>query len=202
MARTIRIAPLLVIAVVALLCVDRSVGAQTIGSPERFTALAIDMTGFGPTRTSTVEIVVSRWSSESEQTRLTEILLDKGADALLDALRDTPRTGYLRTPNTLGYDLHFARELPGEDGGRRIILATDRPIGFWEAAHQPRSIDYPFTLIELRLNRDGEGEGKMSIATKIVGNREQKLIELEDYGNQPVRLMTVRSERPSTSQPR
>jgi hypothetical protein len=42
----------------------------------------------------------------------------------------------------------------------------------------------------------------MSIATKIVGNRERNLIELEDYANQPVRLMTVRSERSSTSQPR
>ena len=62
--------------------------------------------------------------------------------------------------------------MPGEDGGRRIVLVTDRPISFWEAANQPRSIDYPFTLIELRLNRDGEGEGKMSIATKITGNRD------------------------------
>jgi hypothetical protein len=36
-------------------------------------------------------------------------------------------------------------------------------------------------MIELRLNRDGEGEGKMSIATRITGNRELGLIELEDY---------------------
>jgi hypothetical protein len=120
-------------------------------------------------------------------------LLDKGPDALLDELRETRRVGYIRTPNSIGYDLHFAQNIPSEDGGRRVILVTDRPISFWEAANQPRSIEYPFTLIELRLNRDGEGEGKMSIATRITGNRELGLIELEDYALQPVRLMNVRS---------
>jgi hypothetical protein len=202
MSRIHRLAPILLLTSLAVLGVDRSISAQARAGSERFTAFAIDMTGLGSTRTSTVEIVVSRWSTESEQTRLTELLLDKGATALLDVLRGLPAAGYLRTPATLGYDLHFAREFPGEDGGRRIILATDRPIGFWEASHQPRSIDYPFTLIELRLNRDGEGEGKMSIATKIIGDREKNLIELEDYASQPVRLMNVRSERSTTFDPR
>ena len=55
------------------------------------------------------------------------------------------------------------------------MLVTDRRIGFWEAANQPRSIDYPFTVIELRLNSDGEGEGKMSIATKIIADKEDNI---------------------------
>jgi hypothetical protein len=173
------------------------IGAQTTDH-ERFTALAVNMDGFWFSRTGPVEIVVSRWSSEAEQTRLTQVLLDQGSDALLEALRDTPRVGYFRTPNNIGYDLHFARALPGDDGGRRIILATDRPILFWEARNQPRSIDYPFTVIELRLNPDGEGEGKMSIAAKISGNKSLNLIDLEDYASQPVRLLAVRSERRPT----
>jgi hypothetical protein len=49
------------------------------------------------------------------------------------------------------------------------------------------------------MNRDGEGEGKMSIATRITGNRELGLIELEDYALQPVRLMNVRSAKGPTS---
>jgi hypothetical protein len=173
------------------------IGAQTTDR-ERFTALAVNMDGFWFSRTGPVEIVVSRWSSEAEQTRLTQVLLDQGSDALLEALRDTPRVGYFRTPNNIAYDLHFARALPGDDGGRRIILATDRPILFWEARNQPRSIDYPFTVIELRLNPDGEGEGKMSIAAKISGNKSLNLIDLEDYASQPVRLLAVRSERRPT----
>lgn len=175
------------------------VAGQTSGTPERFTAFAVNMGNFGPTRSGTVEIVVTRWSTDDEREMLLGALLDKGPDALLEELRETRRVGYIRTPNSIGYDLHFAHDLPGEDGGRRVILVTDRPISFWEAANQPRSIEYPFTLIELRMNRDGEGEGKMSIATRITGNRELGLIELEDYALQPVRLMNVRSAKGPTS---
>jgi hypothetical protein len=172
---------------------------QTGGSREAFTALAVNMGNFGPAATGTVEMVITRWSTEAERDTLTAVLLDKGSDALLEALRDARPVGYIRTPNSIGYDLRFARQVPGDDGGRRIILATDRPISFWEAVHQPRSIDYPFTLIELRLNRDSEGEGKMSIAARITANKALNLIELEDYATQPVRLMSVRSVRPPTS---
>ena len=72
---------------------------------------------------------------------------------------------------------------------------TDRRIGFWEASNQPRSIDYPFTVIELRLNRDGEGEGKMSLATKIIADKENNIVTLENYDIQPVMLNNVRREK-------
>jgi hypothetical protein len=166
---------------------------QTLGNPERFTAFAVNTSTIGPSRTGGLEIVVSRWSTEEERNRMTTTLLDKGPHALLQVLQRTRRVGYIRTLNSIGYDLRFAQSLPGDDGGRRVILATDRPIGFWEASHQPRSIDYPFTLIELRLNSEGVGEGKLSIATRITGNRETGVIELEDYAWQPVLLMNVRS---------
>lgn len=56
--------------------------------------------------------------------------------------------------------------MPLPDGGERVVLVTDRRIGFWEAANQPRSIDYPFTVIELRLQADGEGEGKILVGPR------------------------------------
>ena len=85
--------------------------------------------------------------------------------------------------------------MPLPDGGERVVLVTDRRIGFWEAANQPRSIDYPFTVIELRLNRDGEGEGKMSIATKIIADKENNIVTLENFETQPVRLTNVKREK-------
>jgi hypothetical protein len=69
---------------------------------------------------------------------------------------------------------------------------ADRPIGFREAANRPRTIEYPFTLIELRIGSDGKGEGKLSLATQIIPDRDTKEIVLENYASQPVLLTSVR----------
>lgn len=159
--------------------------------PERFVALAVNMGE--PVRWSTlnVEIVVNRWSTDGERDRLLTVLNEQGPDKLLDALRRIPRVGYIRTPDRVGYDLHFARRTPGEDGGERIVLATDRYITFWEARNRPRTVDYPFTVVELRMGSNGEGEGKMSIFTKIELDKSSQTITLENFGTQPVLLKGV-----------
>lgn len=169
--------------------------AQTMGAPERFTAFAINMGSLsGPTSASTVEIDVNRWSSEAERGKLIATLLDKGPEKLLDVLQSNPKVGYIKTPNSLGYDLHYAHKTALPEGAERVVIATDRYISFWEARNQPRSIDYPFTVIEMHVNRDGQGEGKMSIATKIDVDKESNTIVLENYGTQPVLLENVRRE--------
>ena len=78
--------------------------------------------------------------------------------------------------------------------GERVVIATDRPIGFWEAAHQPRSIDYPFSVIEMQLGADGEGRGTMSVATRVLPDKEKKIITLENFGTSPVLLQSVKRE--------
>ncbi len=171
--------------------------AQTSGTPERFTALAVNMSNVGRSGAATVEITVNRWSPDADRDRLITTLLEQGPEKLLSSLQKMPRVGYFRTPNSIGYDLHYARRAPLPDGGERVVLVTDRRISLWEAANRPRSIDYPFTLIELHVNADGEGEGKLSIATKITADSENKIVVLEDYANQPVRLNAVKRERMS-----
>ena len=61
-----------------------------------------------------------------------------------------------------------------------------------EARNQPRTIDYPFTLFEIRVNKDGEGEGKMAVATKITFDKKANQVELENYSSEPVRLNSVK----------
>ena len=132
----------------------------------------------------------------SERDALITTLKDKGPDALLSALQKMPRVGYIRRAGGgLGWDLHFARERKLEDGGRQIVLATDRPISAWEAMNRPRSADYDFTLADIRFDGDGKGVGKLSVAAKVRINDKTGMVEIEDFGSEPVRMTEVTSER-------
>ena len=168
-----------------------AVVAQTIGQPEEFSATAIVNNNL---RAGAGRVImrVTRWSSEAERGRLTRALMTKGADKLLDDLRDMKSVGTIRTPDSLGYDLRYAYQEPGEDGGRRVVLATDRPINFWEAVNQPRTIDYPFTVIQMQIGQDGEGKGTMSYATKIIARG--NTIELENFASAPVMLNDIKAK--------
>jgi len=165
--------------------------AQTLGEPEDFTAVAIVNNNLG-SGAGTVLIHISRWSTDMERTRLIETLQKKGPDQLLDELKDMRSVGTIRTPDSLAYDLRYAHQQPGADGGRQIVLATDRPIGFWEAVHRPRTIQYPFTVIQMQIGTDGKGKGTLSVATKIVARKD--VVELENFATQPVMLTEITSK--------
>jgi hypothetical protein len=166
--------------------------AQSNGLGEKFTATAMDM---DRGRTTQLELVVDRWSSEAQRSRLLETLTTKGPEKLLDALQDAPKVGYLRTSTSLGWDLRYAHRTPGEDGGETVVLVTDRPIAFWEAANDTRTLDYPFTVVELHLNRDGEGQGMLSVAAKITRDKKTGDIVIENWGTQSIRLTQVKAEK-------
>jgi hypothetical protein len=166
--------------------------AQTQPGPEDFSAIAIANNNLG-SGAGRVLIHIERWSSEAERATLVNTLLQKGPDALLDVLRDTRSVGTIRTPDSLGYDLHYAYQSPTDEGGRRIVIATDRPIGFWEAWTTTRLTDYPFTVIQMEIGRDGKGKGTMSVATKI--SARNKVIELESFATSPVMLTEIEAER-------
>ena len=165
---------------------------SNMAKAERFSAFAIDVSNMtSRARTSPVDIVISRWSSDAERDQLLTILQDKGQDALLSAVQKLPVVGYINTPGSLRYDLHFARQSAEAEGGRSVFLMTDRYVGAWEASHRPRTIDYPFTLLKLQLDKEGNGEGKATIYTKITQAKDGS-IELENFTNQPVMLNLVK----------
>jgi len=169
--------------------------AQTNIPGAKFTATAVNMGEPGPSFVQRVEIVVNRWSTTGERDRLFKALFEKGQEKLLDVLSDMPRVGYFRTPNSIGYDLRFAQHASLPDRGERAMLLTDRYVSFWEATNRPRTIEYPFTAIELEIKPNGVGEGKISLAARITGDGPSKMIFLENYATQPVMLSDVRREK-------
>ena len=173
--------------------------------PLRMTAFAINMsTVQRPGPTAVMDIRIKRWSTPEERERLIMTAIEKGSSSLLRALQKMPDHGRMSIPGwqgpdphnaRLGWTLHYASATPLEDGGTRIAIATDRYIGFWEARDQPRTVDYPFTLIEIRLGKDGKGVGKMAVATKIEFDKKKKQMVLENYASEPVRLNEVKIDK-------
>ena len=130
---------------------------------------------------------------EKEREQLRTLLVEKGTDAVYTALQKMNPVGRIRVNESLGWDLRYAREVKNGDG-RRIVFATDRPIGTAEATTRPRSIDYKFTVGELKLNGD-KGQGTLSPAVKLRYDKDDQTLELENLASEPVRLMEVRETK-------
>lgn len=166
--------------------------AQTLGQPERFTATAVAVGNEYGSGAGTVEITVNRWSMPAERDRLVAALLEKGPDELLEQMQKMRPVGRIRTPDSIGYELRYAQQTPLPEGGRSVVIATDRPIGFWEATVRPRTFDYPFTVIQMNIGPEGMGKGTISYATRVIAH--DNTIELEDFASKPILLINVRAE--------
>ena len=77
--------------------------------------------------------------------------------------------------------------------GRRILVGTERPMSFREISRGTESSEYPVTIVEMRLDAKGEGHGRLSLATRIVGDADR--VELENYDTAPIRLTKIKAER-------
>ena len=116
--------------------------------------------------------------------------------ALAAALQTAKTVGYLWSSESAGYSLRYAYRLQQPDGSERIIFATDRRLGAWNDLWKPTggatATPYEFTVIELRLNAKGIGEGKTSLTGKITIDATAKTIALDGYAALPVVFKDVK----------
>jgi len=117
--------------------------------------------------------------------------------SLEQALQKSPMIGVLWDSGAAGYSIRYAYRLPQPDGGERILLLTDRRLSpwspFWKpAAPSQTSTDYDFSLIELRVNAQGSGDGKASLDSPIAVDTVAKSLALDKYDSSPVLFTKVR----------
>jgi hypothetical protein len=175
--------------------VGTTASAQTGCAPEGFIAWAANR---GPSvlfLTTPVDIQIERWSNEREKDVFVRTLLERGPDAFLTTLRQPDSVGTIRTPLTVVDDIIFAWQEQQLDGGRRIILVTDRPMVLWRESMQIVGGEDLFTVLELRIAMNGEGEGKVAIGSNISVDRSRDMIQLKNYEGEPVRLIYVQRKR-------
>ncbi len=144
-----------------------------------------------------LRITVFKWATDTERDALLAVLKEKGDSGLGAGLEKAPTAGYIWDEGPLGYSLRYAQKIQQPDGGERIILLTDRPLGSWsregwKPSGQNAARPYSFTLVELRLNKHGRGDGKTSLAAKVTADTDARTVTLENYAAAPVQIDDVK----------
>ena len=108
----------------------QSAHAQTKGTVENITAMAVNVTG----APDPLKIDLLRWSTDAERAQVFSALSEKGEKEFLSVLSKQPTLGYIWTSESAGYSIRYAYQTTMPDGNERIIIATDKPFGVMESS--------------------------------------------------------------------
>jgi hypothetical protein len=160
---------------------------------ESFTTVASNISEIAAAGLTPLDIDILGWTSDAENERLMTAFSERGQAGLIEAMQKAAVAAKIRSPGSLALDFRYARQIAASGGTRRILLLADRWIGFGEAVNRTRSMDYPFTLIDMTVDSSGRGEGTLFIATKVV--RTGNLLVLENFVSTPVTLADIKRKK-------
>ena len=178
-----------------VLVVLMTLQAGTIGAAEklnelyRSNAMAQGLVGTGAT--ANVDIKITRLSTEEEEEELLEALRVGGPKRLHSELRNQKKVGFIAVVGERGYPLYYA-DLVEEGGKKTYFLATDRPIDFFEAYWNNISLQFPFTLITMTVDAEGNGTGQAILGAEVIFDEAKDTLNITNYDALPVRLEGIR----------
>ncbi|HXW07770.1 MAG TPA: hypothetical protein VD833_21250 [Vicinamibacterales bacterium] len=159
------------------------------GAPETFTANA-NVTGAAGAAAATFTVVIKRYTPDADRTAVEGALKGGGYPAFLKALRQAPDVGYVQHgPNQ--FAIRYARETRTPKG-RTIVLVTEKPMFFLGGAApdaKPRE-GYEVALLRMEIDDVGLGNGMMTGAARVKPLPEGG-VQVDDYAEQPIKLVTV-----------
>jgi len=174
--------------ILAVLASATVVLAQTSQAEQRFTFTPAPAAGAPSTGANRLALVINKWSTDADRDRVLAGLKE-GPNQLSEEIREGYTVGYIDWVGGLQYTLRYAYQVPRADGGQDVILGADPPIPMgWSAG----SAVTPSRVIQLRLNKDGRGEGK--VGTKAAAAQNGKTFVLEDFDTLPAALADVQRE--------
>ena len=114
---------------------------------------------------------------------------------LTTAVKAAPTLGFIWGDGVTGYSIKYAWHAPADAGRERIVLVTERRLG----AHAPGWVPAPvvtpdaeFTVVEMRVDAKGVGEGKASLTTTVALDAKAQTLALDGYDAAPVLLKVTR----------
>lgn len=165
-------------------------GQESRAKPEAYSGVAIGTGGAVGGRAMQFDFRINRYTTDEEVQKFAELVKEKGPDALRRAL-EKEDVGQIYVTGRVGNPIAVARKRQvGSD--TVITLATARNLPFVELYHSGRSVDYPFGVVQIRLNAKGEGVGQIIAAAKIRFNKKAGKYEIESFGNQYLKAVNVR----------
>ena len=116
------------------------------------------------------------------------------AARLSAAVSAAPTVGFVWGEGPTGVSVKYAWQARTPDGAERIVLVTDRRLDATPLVPPPAAAagDAAFTLLEIRLDAAGGGEGRASLAGSVVADNATNTLALENYGAAPVLLKVMR----------
>jgi hypothetical protein len=195
---------LLMLAVIPL-CAASSLMAQDANTdarfalPLQFAGTAFGQAGAAAGKSFGFTVFITDWTTDQQVKDFTDTLRENGPDGLVKAFDKTKDVGRVSPTGFVGNSFRFARATRTQGGGMHIVMVTDRPMSFWERYNSGRSTQYPFGIIVLNVDSAGKGTGTLAPICKIKFNKKNEL-EIEHYGQKPLRLANVRIEKSGKSE--
>jgi len=153
--------------------------AATRPVADMFTATTANMTPAGVN----LRMQILEWQEADARAEVVATLV-AGVDAATP-LGKLPTVGYI-WPNgsPVGYSVKYAHRAPEPDGGERITLVTDKPLGSydfkgWSVASSAPKSQAPYSVIELDMNSSGTGSGSFSLFGEVSLDEEAGTVTLK-----------------------
>ena len=167
-------------------------GPKKWTAPETFVAKA-ETRNANAVASAPITVQVDAYTKDADRKVMEEALRTGGYPGFLTALRKAPIVGFVMAGDQK-FTVRWAKQVP--DGtGRIISIVTDAPIFFvggGKVGAKPRE-GYELAVLQLKMDSAGTGEGTMAAAARVKPGGETG-VRIDEYAEQPIKLVSVRRE--------
>jgi len=116
------------------------------------------------------------------------------AARLSASIKAAPTLGYIWSDGVTGYSIKYAWHSSGAGAADRVVLITERRLAVRVAEPLAAGVEAEgdFTVIEMRLDATGKGEGKTSLTASVGVDPATKTVALDGYAAAPALLRITR----------
>lgn len=160
---------------------------------EVYTGTLIGIGGPQAGRSATFTLTLNDRTSRTAAGGYANLLRTKGQDALLKQLQGKD-VGTFSLAGYTGQRVNFAYETDTPEG-KKLTILFERWLQPFELRYGTRSQEYPFTYMELSIDKDGKGNGTMIGAAKVYFEKDDpSTLNVENFSVYPLRVVNVEME--------